>query len=30
MCCVSVSGLLGELGAIVNEDGVDVIGDGLE
>ena len=30
MCCVSFSGLLGELGAIVNEDGVDVIGDGLE
>ena len=30
MCCVSVSGLLSELDAIVGEDGVDMIGDGFE
>jgi hypothetical protein len=30
MCTVSVSGLLGELDAIVGQDGVDVIGDGFE
>jgi hypothetical protein len=30
MCCVSVLGLLGELDAIVGEDGVDVMWDGFE
>ena len=30
ICCVSVSGLLSELDAIVGEDVVDVIGDGFE
>ena len=30
MCCVSVSGLLDELDAIVGEDGVDVTGNGFE
>ena len=30
ICCVSVSGLLSELDAIVGEDGVDMIGDGFE
>ena len=30
MCCVSVSGLLGKLDAIVGEDGVDVIRDCFE
>ena len=29
ICCVYVSGLLGELDAIVGEDGVDVIGNGF-
>ena len=30
ICCISVSGLLSELDAIVGEDGVDMIGDGFE
>ena len=30
ICCVSVSGLLSELDAIVGKDGADMIGDGFE